>query len=174
MKLGRILLAAALFFGAANAGEFVDYKQLTKKLKKEAKANGLFATTAEVKAALKDKSWAVVDVRPMEEWSTAHIKGAQRVGRQTPEKALAGIVLDDEDNFTKKNIIVVCASGARASIEAQAFKQMGFDSVKIYGMYNWFNDCEPFMNKYSKKKKYVDSKGKKHKYGAFKAPHCYK
>jgi hypothetical protein len=41
---------------------------------------------------------------------------------------------------------------------------MGFDSVKIYGMYSWIDECKPFYNKYSKKK---NKKGTKKKFGAF-------
>jgi len=171
MKLGNILLASTLLFGAAQASEFISYKQLTKQLKKDAKKAGEFATASEVRYALKAKDWAVIDVRTMEEWQAASMKGAYRVGRQSPEKALETIVLDDDDNFVKDKIIVVCNSASRASIEAQTFKKMGFKIVKIYDMYSWIDECNPVNTGYSKKK---DKKGTKNKFGMFKAEHCSK
>jgi rhodanese-related sulfurtransferase len=171
MKLGNILLATTLLAGAAYAEGFVDYKKLTKQLKSESKKAGNTASTADVKHALKAKDWAVVDVRTMGEWDAAHIKGASRIGRQAPEKALANVVLNDDDKFIKDKIVVVCNTASRASIEAETFRKMGFKEVKIYGLTTWIDGCNPFMNKYSKKK---DKKGTKNKFGAFKAAHCYK
>ena len=171
MKLGHILLASALFMGAANASEFVNYKHLTKKLKAEAKKNGQIATVADVKHALKAKDWAVVDIRTQLEWAGASIKGSYRIGRQSPEKALESIVLDDEDNFIKDKIVVVCNSKSRASIASQTFRQMGFKEVKIHGIYTWIDKCNPVVTGYSKKK---DKKGTKQKFGMFKASHCSK
>ena len=56
------------------------------------------ATTQEVKEALNAKDWAVVDVRTMEEWAGASIKGSFRVGREAPEKAkLQALDLKDVD-----------------------------------------------------------------------------
>jgi len=161
----KIILAAIFVASSLMASEFVDYKALTKKLK----AGETFATTQEVKDALKAKDWIVADVRTDKEWAAAHIKGSQRVGRQAPEKAIANFVLDDDDNFIKDNIIVVCNSGSRASIEAQTYKKMGFKTVKIYDIYSWIDECNPFANAYSSKK---DKHGTKQKFGMFKAAHC--
>ena len=169
MKLTNILLVTTLLAGASYASEFTNYKSLTKQLKAESKKAGNTATSADVKHAIAAKDWAVIDVRTIEEWKAAHIKGANRVGRQGPEKALANIVLDDDDKFIKDKIIVVCNSGSRASIEAETFRKMGFKEVKIYDMYSWIDECNPFLNTYSKKK---DKHGTKNKFGAFKAAHC--
>ena len=174
MKLGNILLAASILAGAAttaSAAEFTNYKGLTKQLKAEAKKSGNFATTAEVKHAQSAKDWAIVDVRTMLEYQAAKIPGAIRIGRQGPEKALAAVVLDDEDRFIKPNIIVVCNSASRASIEAETFRKMGFKTVKIYDIYSWIDECNPFESMYSKKK---DKHGTKQKFGQFKAQHCVK
>ena len=135
MKLINILLSTTLLAGAATAAEFISYKDFTKILKADAKKNGTFATEAELKHALTAKDWAVVDVRTLQEWNGANIKGSFRIGRQSPESALASIVLDDDDNFIKPNLVVICNSASRASIEAQTFRKMGFKSVKIYDMY---------------------------------------
>ena len=171
MKLGNILLATTLLAGAAYAGEFINYKGLTKTLKAEAKKNGTFASTADVKHALKAKDWAVVDVRTLNEWSAAHIKGSNRIGRQAPEKALSNVVLNDDDKLIKDKIIVVCNTASRASIEAETLRKMGFSTVKIYGINTWIDQCNPVTNKYSKAK---DKHGTKIKFGEFKAAHCSK
>ncbi len=165
-----IYLAIILIMTSLGANDFVDYKSLSGKLKKEAKAKGLYATTKEVKAALKSKDWIVGDVRTMEEWAAAHIKGAVRLGRQSPEKALELYALDDDDNFVKQNLIVVCNSAARASIEAQTFRKMGFKTVKIYDLYSWIDECNPVVTKYTVKK---DKGGLNLKFGNFYAEHCH-
>jgi len=169
MKLTNILLATSLLFGVAQANEFIDYKSLTKDLKSQAKKDGTIATSKDVKKAIKAKDWAVVDVRTLGEWKAAHIEGSTRIGRQAPEKALENIVLDDDDNFVKNKLIVICNSASRAVIEAQTFKKMGFKEVKIYPIYAWIDECNPFVNLYSKKKW---KKGTKKKFGQFKAAHC--
>jgi len=171
MKIRNILLAITLVVTAASASEFIPYKSLTKALKADAKKAGQFASAADVKNAIKAKDWAVVDVRTIQEWSSASIKGSMRIGRQAPEAALANIVLDDDDNFIKDKLIVVCNSASRASIEAQTFRKMGFKEVKIYDIYSWIDECNPVVTGYSKKK---DKKGTKNKFGMFKAAHCSK
>ena len=80
MKFGKILLVATLLTGSVFAAEFLTYDKLAKNLKEEAKKAGNYATTAEVKTALTQADWAVVDVRTAEEWAAGYIKGTQRVG----------------------------------------------------------------------------------------------
>ncbi len=169
MFLRSLALSAALLATSATASDFVDYKGLTKQLKAEAKKAGNVATAADVKKALEAKDWIVADVRTMEEWQAAHIKGSQRVGRQAPEKALENFVLNDEGKFVKDKIIVVCNSASRASIEAETFKKMGFKKVMIYDLYSWIDECNPVGTGYSKKS---DKHGTKNKFGMFYAEHC--
>lgn len=172
MKLKVIVVTLVLgITSIVFAGEFISYKELSTKLKKENKKAGNYATTEEVKKALKAKDWVVADVRTMEEWSAAHIKGAVRVGRQASEKGVALHALDDDDKLVKPNLIVVCNSAARASIEAQTFRQMGFDTVKIYDLYSWIDECNPVVTKYTVKK---DKGGMNLKFGNFYAEHCKK
>ena len=171
MKLKMLLVAILATATTMMAGEFVDYKKLSSKLKAENKKSGNFATSAEVKKALKSKDWIVADVRTMEEWSAAHMKGAVRVGRQSGEKGLELYALDDDGKFIKENLIIVCNSAARASIEAQTFRQMGFKTVKVYDLYSWIDDCNPVVTKYTVKK---DKKGMNLKFGNFYAQHCKK
>lgn len=168
--ISSILIVTAMFL-SANANEFVNYKQLSSKLKAENKKMGTYATTAEVKKALKAKDWLVADARTMEEWAAAHIKGSVRIGRQAPENGLALYALDDEDKFVKQNLILLCNSAARASIEAETFRKMGFKTVKIYDLYSWIDECNPVVTKYTVKK---DKAGTGLKFGNFYADHCKK
>ena len=160
------LLASSLF-----ANEFINYDNLSKSLKDDAKKNGLYATTDEVKMALKEKDWAVVDVRTAEEWAGAFIKGSQRVGRETSEVAIENFFTDDDGKLIKDKIIVVCNSAARASIEAQTFRQMGFKTVKIYDLYSWIDECNPVVTKYTVKN---DRSGTGLNFGEYYAEHCKK
>lgn len=171
MKIKSIVLAFSLATSAMFASEFIDYKTLSTKLKNEAKKAGNYASAQDVKKALKAKDWMVVDVRTMEEWAAAHIKGSYRIGRQSPEKGLELYALDDDENFVKDNIIVICNSAARASIESQTFRQMGFKQVKIYDLYSWIDECNPVVTKYTVKK---DKAGTGLKFGSFYADHCKK
>ncbi|MEA1915355.1 MAG: rhodanese-like domain-containing protein [Campylobacterota bacterium] len=165
----KIILAVLFAASSLMASEFIDYKKLSKALKAEHVKAGTFASADDVKAALKAKDWVVADVRTAIEWSAAHIPGSQRIGRQAPEKALENIVLDDDDNFIKDNIIIVCNSAARASIESDTYGKMGFKTVKIYDIYSWIDECNEVKTGYSSKK---DKKGTKNKFGMFKAAHC--
>ncbi len=171
MKLGKILLAGSLLATSLFASDFIDYKKLGKQLKAEAKKAGNYATTDEVKEALKAKDWAVVDVRTAEEWAAGYIKGTQRVGREAPETALESIVTDDEGKFIKDKLIVVCNSASRASIEAETFRKMGFKTVKIYDLYSWIDECNPVITKYSS---HEDKEGTNKKFGDYYAGHCKK
>ncbi|RXJ91538.1 hypothetical protein CRV01_00145 [Arcobacter sp. CECT 8983] len=169
MKLKTIILIFILASSSLFAAEFVNYNKLSAMLKKENKENGTYATTKEVKEALKSKDWLIADVRTMEEWAAAHIKGAVRIGRQAPEKGLALHALDMDDNFIKQNVILVCNSAARASIEAETIRKMGFKQVKVYDLYSWIDECNPVVTKYTVKK---DKGGTGLKFGNFYAEHC--
>ena len=171
MKFSKIVLSMGLLAISLFANEFINYDNLSKSLKDDAKKNGLYATTDEVKMALKEKDWAVVDVRTAEEWAGAFIKGSQRVGRQTPEVAIENFVTDDDGKLIKDKIIVVCNSAARASIEAQTFRQMGFKTVKIYDLYSWIDECNPVVTKYTVKN---DRSGTGLNFGEYYAEHCKK
>jgi rhodanese-related sulfurtransferase len=171
MKFSKILLSMGLLASSLLASEFVNYDKLSKNLKEEAKKSGNYATTDEVKTALTQNDWAVVDVRTMEEWAAGYIKGTQRIGREAPEKALESIVTDDNGKFIKDKIIVVCNSAARASIEAEAFRKMGFSTVKIYDMHQWMDECNPLITKYSAA---LHKEGSNKKFGDYFAEHCKK
>lgn len=171
-KLLASFLAAAVLVSFADAkSEFKDYDVVAKKLKAEMKKEGNYATIEEVKKALASKDWVVADVRTLEEWAGANIKGSVRIGREAPEKALENFVIDIDGNFVKDKIIVVCNSASRASIEAQAIKLMGFKEVKIFDIYSWIDKCNPVVTKYTVKK---DKGGTGLKFGDYYAEHCKK
>ena len=171
MKLKTLLIAGILTSSTLLANEFIDYKTLTTKMVAENKKAGNYASTKDVKEAIASKEWIVADVRTKEEWSAGRIKGTVRIGRQAPEKAIANYALDDEDNFVKQNLIVICNTARRASIEAETFRQMGFKNVKVYEFYTWVDSCNPITTNYSSKK---NKNGTKNKFGQVKAAHCYK
>ena len=171
MKFSKIVLSLGLLASSLFASEFINYDDLSKSLKDDAKKNGLYATTDEVKMALKEKDWAVVDVRTAEEWAGAFIKGSQRVGRETSEVAIENFVTDDDGKLVKDKIIVVCNTASRASIDAQKFRQMGFKTVKIYDLYSWIDECNPVVTKYTVKN---DRSGTGLNFGEYYAEHCKK
>ena len=171
MKIKNLLIAGIITSSTLLANEFIDYKTLTTKMVAENKKAGNYATTKEVQEAIASKDWIVADVRTKEEWSAGRIKGTVRIGRQAPEKAIANYALDDEDNFIQHNLIVICNTARRASIEAETFRQMGFKNVKVYEFYTWVDSCNPITTNYSSKK---NSNGTKNKFGQVKAAHCYK
>lgn len=171
MKLKIVALSMLLVASTLTANEFIGYKGLTKELKTEAKKNGEYASASDVKKALSSSDWVVADVRTDLEWAAAHIPGSVRIGRQAPEKGLELHVLDDNGKFIKPNIIIVCNTASRASIEAVTIKKLGFKEVKIYDIYSWIDECNPVRTGYSQK---ADKNGTKNKFGSFLAEHCYK
>jgi rhodanese-related sulfurtransferase len=151
-------------------GEFISYHQMSDKLLQRNIKKGLYATTDEVKEAIKTKKVLIVDVRTAEEWAGAHIKGSVRVGRQTPELAIANFALDDDDKLIYDNLIVVCNTGHRASLEAELFRKMGFKKVKVYALDEWIDECNPIATKYSIQR-YKEGRNKK--FGLFYSEACY-
>ena len=171
MKIKNLLLVGVLATTSLFANDFIDYSTMATKLVKANKKSGNYATIEEVKAAIASKDWVVADVRTQLEWEAGRIKGTVRIGRQNPETALANFVLDDDDNFVKQNLIVICNSAKRASIEAETFKLMGFKQVKVFDLYSWIDSCNPITTGLSSKKYKT---GTKNKFGQMKAAHCYK
>lgn len=171
MKLINSLVIASVIATGSFATEFISFHKLSENLIAQNKKNGLAATTEDVKKAIKSTDTAVVDVRTDIEWASAHIKGTFRVGRQSPEKAVANFVLDDDDKFVKTKLIVICNTTHRASIQAAIFRKMGFTEVKTYAIDEWIDECNPVATKYSRQQ-YTE--GKDHKFGEFYAEGCAK
>ena len=171
MNLSHSIIALLFLSSATFAADFISYKKASTALLGKNEKEGLRATTEEVKKALQAKDTAVVDVRTPLEWAGAHIKGSYRVGRQTPELAIANFVLDDDDKLVKPKLIVVCNTAHRASIQAVIFRHMGFTEVKVYPIDQWIDECNPVVTKYSGKEY---NEGKDHKFGEFYAEGCKK
>jgi rhodanese-related sulfurtransferase len=171
MRLINTIVIAGILASGIFAAEFIPYHKLADNLIAENVKNGWRASTDDVKKALKSKDTAVVDVRTDIEWAGAHIQGTFRVGRQSPEKAVANFVLDDDDKLVKDKLIVVCNTTHRASIQAAIFRRMGFTEVKIYPIDEWIDECNPVVTKYSRQQ-YTE--GKDHKFGEFYAEGCQK
>ena len=171
MKLTHTLVAMLLLTSGTVAADFISYKKASTALLEKNEKEGLRATTEELKKALQAKDTAVVDVRTSLEWAGAHIKGSFRVGRQTPELAIANFVLDDDGKLVKPKLIVICNTAHRASIQAVIFRHMGFSEVKVYPIDQWIDECNPVATKYSGQE-YSD--GKERKFGEFYAEGCKK
>ena len=178
MRIKLIMVVLILFTTLSMASEdeaeptFVDYRELTAKLKAAHVKDGTYATTAQVKYALKADDWLVVDVRDDHEWSAAYIEGSKYVGRKNPESKIKNFCLDVfGDDFTRNKLIVVCNSAARASLEAEIFKLMGFKTVMIYDIYTWIDECNPISSEYTVRK---SRKGTGLNFGSFKAVRCKK
>lgn len=166
-----VVLFTTLSSASEEVSEFIEYKELTKRLKAEHVKSGTYATTEQVKKALKSEDWLVVDVRDSNEWSAAYIEGTKRVGRKNPEKLIKNFCLDFADDFTRDKLIVVCNSAARASLVSETFRSMGFKVVMIYDIYTWIDECNPISNDYTVMS---SRKGTGLKFGTFKASHCKK
>ncbi|WP_309497747.1 rhodanese-like domain-containing protein [Sulfurovum sp.] len=171
LTISIVLLATTFCVASDEEAPFMGYQELTTKLKAEYVKSGMYASTEQVKKALKSEDWVVVDVRNSNEWSAAYIEGTKRVGRKNPEKLIKNFCLDFADDFTRNKVIVVCNSAARASIVAETFKTMGFKKVMIYDIYAWIDECNPISNDYTIMS---SSKGTGLKFGTFKAAHCKK
>lgn len=167
-----ISVATLVALSSVSVAEFIDYSKLTKQLKADAKKNGEYATTEQVKEALKSTDWAVVDVRTEKEYAVARIDGSTRVGREAPEKQLEIVVLDDEGKkMIKDKVIIVCNTASRASLEMDTFKKMGFSKVMIYDIEGWIDQCNPVTTDYSN---VLNKSGNNKKFGSFKAEFCAK
>jgi rhodanese-related sulfurtransferase len=171
MKLINSLIITSALMTGSFATEFVNYHNVAEKLLAQEKKNGLNATAQDVRNAIKSKDTVVVDVRTDIEWASAHIRGSYRVGRESPEKMVEPLVLDDDGKFVKTKLIVVCNTAHRASLEAVIFRKMGFTEVKTYGIDEWIDECNPVMTHYST---LGNPKGKNHLFGDFYTKDCEK
>jgi len=83
------------------------------------------AEVAEAKAVL-------VDVREAEEWQHGHINGAIPAPRGLLEFFADPTNPRHKDGLEpSRRVIVVCASGARASLAALTLKEMGYQDVAV-------------------------------------------
>ena len=80
------------------------------------------------------KDAVVVDVREQGEFSGGHISGAKHFPLASLEKRGG-----DLKKYSKKPIVVVCASGARSRAACSTLKKLGFEDVSLLtgGMGAW-------------------------------------
>ena len=72
------------------------------------------------------KDALVVDVREQGEFSNGHISGAKHFPLASLEKRSSEL-----KKYTKKPIVVVCASGARSRSACTTLKKLGFEDVSL-------------------------------------------
>lgn len=88
-------------------------------------------TESEVKEMMKEKNTVIIDVRESYEYASGHIKGAKLI----PLGSLANRYSEIDKN---KNVVVVCASGARSARAAGLLGKQGFNvSNLVGGMMRW-------------------------------------
>jgi rhodanese-related sulfurtransferase len=103
-------------------------------------------TPADAAKELAAGSAVVVDVRQSEEWQHGHIDGSVPAPR-----GLLEFIADPTSPRHKealdptKRTIVVCASGARATLAAATLKTMGYDDVAVLhgGLKAWIEAAQP-------------------------------
>src|SRR5262249_48599455 len=68
--------------------------------------------------------FALIDVREDSEWTAAHIKGAQHIGRGVLER-------DVEKKFpdAAADIVLYCGGGFRSALAAESLAKMGYTHV---------------------------------------------
>ncbi|MGE6631863.1 sulfurtransferase TusA family protein [Bacillus sp. NPDC077027] len=84
-----------------------------------------------------DDALHILDVREMEEYESAHIPGVKHIPLGEVEARSHELNKDDE-------IYIICHSGRRSEIAAQAMKKQGFKHVVnvVPGMCNWTGEVE--------------------------------
>ncbi len=88
-------------------------------------------TEVEVKSMMKDKNTMIVDVREPYEYASGHIKGAKLIPLGSLPNRLNELNKD-------KNIILVCASGARSGRAASFLSKKGYRVFNLAGgMMRW-------------------------------------
>ena len=108
----------------------------------EAKAQVGAVGPADAAAELASGKAVVLDVREAEEWQHGHIDGSVPAPRglveffADPTSPRHKEVLDPA-----RRVIVVCASGARASLAALTLKEMGYEDVAVLegGLKAWMD-----------------------------------
>ncbi|HAL49350.1 MAG: rhodanese-like domain-containing protein [SAR202 cluster bacterium] len=84
-------------------------------------------TIEEAAELYKDDSFAVVDVRRMDEYLEGHVKGAIFI---TVDDILARM----EDLPDDKKLLFICAAGVRSGLACEMAAAMGVDSERLYNI----------------------------------------
>lgn len=79
----------------------------------------------EVKEKLdNDEDFTLLDVREQHEWESAHIAGAEYLGKGVIERDIEEEVPDQEEE-----IVLYCGGGYRSALAADNLKKMGYRNV---------------------------------------------
>jgi len=171
MKLFNFLVLAALIAFSANAfaeelspamttvlaikqNEFKGYKPGVKEMREKLHKLGKIATPDEIEQVMRGekKDWIVVDIRKPSQYNGGHIvvdgKKMLHVGRQQPMAVLQKNVMQVKDNKeiikkAPKNIIIVCRSAMKVSVDYASYAAVGFNDVKVAGVLDWAKSCRP-------------------------------
>lgn len=90
-----------------------------------------------------EKSYTLLDTRPLEEYQVSHIKNAIWVGYKKFDEA------NLPKNITKTDTLVVyCSIGVRSEHIGEKLKKLGFKNVyNLYGgIFDWYNAGWPVYN----------------------------
>jgi len=109
----------------------------------EARAELEIVSPQQTAEALSTGAAVVVDVRQSEEWQHAHIDGAVRAPRGALEfVADPSSPRHNPELDPARRMIMVCASGGRASLAGHTMKVLGFGDVAVMeGGMNAWNDA---------------------------------
>lgn len=106
----------------------------------EARADLDINSPQQVSEELSSGEAVLVDVRQTEEWQHAHIDGAVRAPRGALEfVADPSSPRHREELDPSARMIMICASGGRASLAGHTLRQLGFEDVAVMdgGMKAW-------------------------------------
>jgi len=86
----------------------------------------------------------VVDVRPMNDFSSGHILNAINIPANSLKKQMAQL-----EKHKDRHIIVACRSGTQSAIACKQLRQAGFEKVHNLkgGMLAWQNEDFPISHK---------------------------
>lgn len=83
-------------------------------------------TPEEVKQKMDDgDDFLLLDVREQDEWNSAHIAGADYLGKGIIERDIHEKVSD-----TNQELVLYCGGGYRSALAADNLKKMGYKDVK--------------------------------------------
>ena len=101
-------------------------------------------TPKEVKQKLDDEDdFTLIDVRESDEWESAHIAGAEYLGKGVIERDIHEKVRDNE-----AEMVLYDADGHRAPLAADNLKRMGYHNVSSMkgGFSSWTEAGLPIVN----------------------------
>ena len=84
--------------------------------------------SVEEAAELQGQGALVVDVRRLDEWESGHVKGAVHI---LVDDVLAQA---DEQLPKDKDLLFICAAGARSGLACEMMSALGYDPERLYNI----------------------------------------